>query len=68
MLDRGAVTIAYLKGFPEIFKSIVSKHGVKTAFWPGAKIKESKSTTGTPLGDKKANTLYQSPCKCKNSV
>ena len=31
-LDRGTVTIPYLKGFSEIFKRITSKHGAKTAF------------------------------------
>ena len=67
-LDRGTVTIPYLKGFSEIFKRIVSKHGVKTAFRPGTKIKELKSTARTPLGEKKANVVYQIPCKCKDSV
>ena len=32
------------------------------------KIKELKSTARTPLGEKKANVVYQIPCKCKDSV
>ena len=67
-LDRGTVTIPYLKGFSEIFKRIVSKHGVKTAFKPGTKIKELKSTARTPLGEKKANVIYSIPCKCENNI
>ena len=67
-LDRGTVTIPYLKGFSEIFKRIVSKHGVKTAFRPGKKIKELKSTARTPLGEKKANVVYSIPCKCENNI
>ena len=67
-LDRGTVTITYSKAFSEIFKRIVSKHGVKKAFRPGTKIKELTSTARTPLGEKKANIVYQSPCKSKDSV
>ena len=47
----------YLKGFSEIFKRIISKHGVKTAFRSGTKVKELKSKARTPSGEKKAN-LY----------
>ena len=67
-LDRGTVTIPYIKGFSEIFKRITSKHGVKTAFRPGTKVKELKSTARTPLGEKKANVVYSIPCKCENNV
>ena len=56
-LDRGTVTIPYLKGFSEIFKRITSKHGVRTAFRPGTKVKELKSKVRTPLGEKKANVI-----------
>ena len=48
-LDKGTVSILYLKGFSEIFKRIISKRGVKTAFQPGLKIKELRSTARTPL-------------------
>ena len=63
-LDKGTVTMPYLKGFPEIFKRILSKHGIKTAFRPVTKIKELKSTARIPLGEKKANVMYHIPCKC----
>ena len=67
-LDRGTVTIPYLKGFSEIFKRIASKHGIKTAFRPGTKVKELKSTARTPLGEKKANVVYSIPCKCEKNI
>ena len=67
-LDRGTLTIPYLKGFSEIFKRIVSKHGMKTAFRPEKKITELKSTARTPLGEKKANVVYSIPCKCENNI
>ena len=57
-LDRGTVIIPYLKGFSEIFKRIASKHGIKTAFRPGTKVKELKSSARTPLGEKKCRLLY----------
>ena len=41
-LDRGTVTIPYLKGFSEMFKRVISKDGVKTAFRPGTKSKRTK--------------------------
>ena len=49
------------------FIESVSKHGVKTAFRPGSKIKELKSTARTPLGEKKANVVCQIRCKCKDN-
>ena len=67
-LDRGTVTVPYLKGFSEIFKRVASKHGVKTAFKPGTKVKDLKSTARTPLGSKKANVIYSILCKCANNV
>ena len=54
-----------MKGFSEIFKRIASKHGIKTAFRPGTKVKELKSTARTPLGDKKANVVYTIPVNVK---
>ena len=62
------MTIPYLNGFCKIFKRIVSKHGIKTAFWPGTNIKKLKSTGRTSRGEKKANAVHQTHWKCKNSV
>ena len=57
-----------MKGFSEVFKRVASKHGVKTTFKPGTKIKDRKSTARTPLGPKKANVIYSIPCKCANNI
>ena len=62
------VAIPYLKGFLEVFKRIASKHGVKSAFRPGTKVKELKSKARTPLGEKKANFAYSIPFECKNNI
>ena len=54
----------YSKGFSEIFERIASKHVAKTAFRPGTKVQELKSTAKTPLGEKKVKVAYFIPCKC----
>lgn len=41
---------------------------MKTAFRPGTKVKELKSTARTPLGEKKANVVYSIPCRCENNI
>ena len=57
-----------MKKFSEIFKKIASKHGLKTTFRSVTKVKWLKSTTRTPLGEKKANMFYSIPCKWENDI
>ena len=66
-LDQGTGTMSYLKGFSDMFQRIASKHWVKSAFRPGTKIKELKSTARTPLGGEIAN-VCSIPCKCLSNV
>ena len=47
-LDKGTVTIPYLKGFSQIFKRIVSKHRIKTAFRQVLKLKNENLQQGDP--------------------
>ena len=62
------VTISYLKGFLVFFKRITSKHGVKTAFRTGTKVKQLKSKARIPLWEKKANIVCSIPCKYKYNI
>ena len=41
---------------------------IKTTLRPGIKVKELKYKDRTPLGEKKANVVYSTPCKCKNNI
>ena len=66
--SRGMVVVTYLKTFSEKFKRIAKKHRFKTAYKPGAKVKESKKLCQEPLGDKTTEIIYRIPCKCNASA
>ena len=65
---RGIVTITYVRGVSEQFKRLASKHQFRTAFKPGRKVKELKTRTQQPLGEKQKGVVYKIPCKCEKAV
>ena len=66
--DRGVVNIPYVKGLSEQFKRVAEKHGVRTTFRPGSKLKELRKQSQCPLGDKRKAVVYRIPCGCDEAV
>lgn len=65
---RGKVIIPYVRGISEHFKRLALKHSFHTAFKPGRKIRELKTRSQQPLGDKQKAVVYKIPCKCEKAV
>ena len=60
--------IPYLKTFSEKFKRISKRHGFKTAFKPGNKVRDLRKGCQIPLGDKRKDVTYVVPCQCDEKV
>ena len=65
---RGVVNIPYVKKLSEQFKRVAEKHGVRTTFRPGKKLKELRKQSQCPLGDKRKAVVYRIPCGCDEAV
>ena len=65
---RGLVTITYVRGVSEQFKRLALKHQFRTTFKPGRKVKELKTRSQQPLGEKRKGVVYKIPCKCEKAV
>ena len=65
---RGIVSITYVRGLSEQFKRLASKHQFRTTFKPGRKVKELKTRSQQPLGEKQKGVVYKIPCKCEKAV
>ena len=65
---RGVVSIPYLKGLSEKFKRITEKHGIRTTFRQGRKLKQLKVRVQHPLGNKRKAVVYKIPCGCERAV
>ena len=50
------------------FERLGSKHRFRTAFKPGKKVKELKTRSQQPLGEKQKGVVYKIPCKCEKAV
>ena len=65
---KEVVRISYVKGLSEKFKRITERHGIRTTFRPGRKLKELKVRSQYPLGNKRKTVVYRIPCDCKRAV
>ena len=61
---KGVVSIPYERGLSEQFKRVAMKRRFRTAFKPGRKVKDIKTRSQQPLGDKRKAVVYKIPCKC----
>ena len=62
------VSIPYVRGVSEQFKRVAMRRGFRTAFRPRRKVKEIKTRSQQPLGDKRKAVVYKIPCKCNKAV
>ena len=65
---RGVANIPYVKGLSEQFKRVAEKHGVRTTFRPGRKLKELRKQSQCPLGDKRKAVVYRIQFGCDEAV
>ena len=65
---RGVVNIPYVKGLSEQLKRVAKKHGVRATFRPGRKLKELRTQSQCPLGDKRKAVVSRIPCGCDGAV
>ena len=65
---RGVVSIPYVRGVSEQFKTVAMRREFWTAFKPGRKVKEIKTRSQQPLGDKRKAVVYKILCKCNKAV
>ena len=65
---RGVVSIPYVQGLSEQFKRVAMKRNFRTAFRPGRKVRDIKTKSQQPLGDKRKAVVYKIPCKCNKAV
>ena len=65
---RGVVSIPYVQGLSEQFKRVAMKRNFRTAFRPGTKVRDIKTKSQQPLGDKRKAVVYRIPCKCNKAV
>ncbi len=65
---RGKMVVPYIRGVSEQFKRLALKHSFQTTFKPGKKIKELKTRSQQPLGEKQKGVVYKIPCKCEKAV
>ena len=65
---RGVVNIPHVKGLSEQFKRVAEKHGVRTTFRPGRKLKELRTQSQCPMGDKRKAVVYRIPFGCDGAV
>ena len=65
---RRKMVVPYIRGVSEQFKRLAFKHSFQTTFQPGKKIKELKTRSQQPLGEKQKGVVYRIPCKCEKAV
>ena len=65
---RGVVSIPYVQGLSEQFKRVAMKRNFRTAFRPGRKVRDIKTKSQQPVGDKRKAVVYKITCKCDKAV
>ena len=62
--QKSGVSVEYVKGISEKFRTIMNQFDFRVAFKSGQKIKDLQNKAKEPLGEKKNNVVYKIDCKC----
>ena len=66
--QKSGVSVEYVKGVSEKFRSIINDFDFRVAFKSGQKVKDLQNKAKQPLGEKKNNVVYRIECKCEKAV
>ena len=67
-LQKSGVSVEYVKGVSEKFRSIMNEFDFRVAFKSGQKVKDLQNKAKQPLGEKKNNVVYKIECKCEKAI
>ena len=65
---KSGVSVEYVRGASEKFRTIVNTAGYRVAFRSGVKVKDVQNKAKRSLGEKKNNVVYEIGCKCGKVV